>query len=90
MLYQSQYGFCRHSIQVAIIDIVNTVQSNMDKRLLSGGVFLDLKKAFDSVNHVILFDKLNHYGFSGIHDKQMVLILFARPDTNITSWSTCL
>ena len=49
LLYCSQYGFREeHSTQHAIIDIVNTIQSNMDKRqtLFSGGVFIDLKKAF--------------------------------------------
>ena len=38
----------------------------MDKKLFSRGVVINLKKAFDTLNHNVLLDKLNYYGFRGI------------------------
>lgn len=67
ILYKSQYGFReRHSTQHAILNIVNKIQSNMDQRELSYGIFIDLEKAFDTVDHTILLGKLRHYGIRGI------------------------
>ena len=64
LMHSSQYGFRKsHSTEHAILDIVETILSNMDKRYFSCGVFIDLKKAFDTVNHQILLDKLNFYSF---------------------------
>ena len=67
LLYPSQYGFRKgHSTQHAILDIINAIQANMNQRLLSCGVFIDLKEAFDTVDHEILLNKLNHYDFRGL------------------------
>ena len=67
ILYDLQYGFRnKHSTQHAILDIVNTIHSNMDNRKYSCGIFIDLKKAFDTVNHEILLTKHEHYGIRGV------------------------
>ena len=45
LLYSSQYGFRQaHSTQYAILNMVETIQTNKDKKLFSCGVFIDLKK----------------------------------------------
>ena len=45
LLHSSQYGFRQaHSTQHAILDIVESIQTNMGKKLFSCGVFIDLKK----------------------------------------------
>ena len=67
MFFSSQYGFRENCLtRHAILDILNKVQNNIDKRLYSCGIFIDLKKAFDTVDHPILLHKLHHYGIRGI------------------------
>ena len=68
ILFRSQYGFRdKYSTQHAILDIVNTVQSNMDKKLYTCGIFIDLKKSIRySQPHSVLLSKLHHYGIRGV------------------------
>jgi hypothetical protein len=68
ILYDSQlYGFRdKRSTQHATIDIVNQIKTNMEKRLFTCGIFIDLKNAFVTVNHNILLNTLKLYGVGGI------------------------
>ena len=48
------------------MSITENIQSQLDQNKFCAGVFVDLKKAFDTVDHEILLKKLSHYGIRGI------------------------
>lgn len=66
LLTEKQFGFRKGlSTEYAIVDIYEKLLNNLDKGLNSCAIFLDLKKAFDSVDHEILLGKLSRYGITG-------------------------
>ena len=61
-----QFGFRKgHSTSMALIEVMDKIYENIDKQNYVMGIFLDLQKAFDSVSHSILLDKLFAYGVRG-------------------------
>ena len=67
VLYDGQFGFRkkRSTIQALNVSISNVINS-LEKRHKSLGIFIDFSKAFDTIKHSILLEKLYHYGIRGV------------------------
>ena len=63
IIYNFQFGFRKQYCTFhVLINITENIRKALDGRNIGCGVFVDLQKAFDTVDHQILLAKLNHYG----------------------------
>ncbi len=66
ILNEKQYGFRpKHSTVDAITEFISDVLPSLDRKHKCLSVYLDLSKAFDTINHAILLEKLQYYGIRG-------------------------
>ena len=69
LLTPYQYGFRKqHSTETAAIALSDSIRRGIDLGLMTGAVFSDLRKPFDSVDHKILVNKLRSFG---VHDTEL-------------------
>ncbi|KAL5248062.1 hypothetical protein ACHWQZ_G017289 [Mnemiopsis leidyi] len=67
LISKCQYGFRKdHSTTYLMLDLFDRIYTSKSKSCRPGIIFLDIKKAFDTVNHNILLSKLKHYGIKNI------------------------
>ena len=65
-LLAEQYGFWPgHSTELAAVKLVDFISHEMESGNTLGNIYVDLSKAFDTINYDILLDKLSYYGISG-------------------------
>ena len=83
IISSSQFGFRRnHSTNHAIIHLTDLISNYLDNSHKVAGIFLDISKAFDSLDHVTLLLKLYAYGFHGS--------IFSRLKSFIVDWYQCV
>ena len=63
LLYESQYGFRKlHSTELTALEFTDRISHEMDAKEIPFSIFLDLSKAFDTLNHNVLLSTLEYYG----------------------------
>jgi len=79
LLSESQFGFRKNrSTEHATTLFSDHIRKAMDKGQLTGAVFIDLSKAFDTISHGAIINKLHRYGITGIAKQWLTSYLFCR------------
>ncbi len=88
MLTPSQSGFRKgNSTSTCLVDFLQNIYENIEQSRTVGVLFLDLRKAFDTVDHRILVSKLSHLGLSNSTLYWLESYLYGR--TQVTSVNNC-
>src|SRR5690606_38207195 len=74
-----QYGFRKKkSTEIALLNVKENILKAFEENQVTVGIFIDLRKAFDSVDHSILLRKFKHYGIKNIANDLIKNYLFER------------
>ena len=67
-----QFGSrCNSSTEIALYTLINNILLSLNNRIIVGGLFCDLQRAFDCVNYDILLSKMKFYGITGVANRLM-------------------
>ena len=97
LLYINQYAFRKkYSTELAALELTDQVTNYLDSGKLPISIFLDLSKAFDTLDHSILLHKLNYYGvdtvplnwFKSYHEDRFQFVDYDGAKSNISSITT--
>jgi hypothetical protein len=92
---EEQFGFRTDSTtEKAIYKLINETLSALNNKLAVGGIFFDLDKAFDCLNHDVLMSKLQFYGITGkakswfesYINNGYQRVYLSDPSTNLSTW----
>ena len=79
IINKNQFGFRKkHSTYMAILSLYDKISQAIDNGQYCAGIFIDLSKAFDTINHEILLEKLNFYGIRGSANNLLRSYLYNR------------
>ena len=80
MFPPNQYGFRpKHSTEYAALELIDRITNKMDLNEIPIDIFLDLSKAFDTIDHAILLHRLKYYGL-----EQSTLRVQSNPSITVT------
>ena len=86
VVHKLQYGFQKNiSTEYAVLDIVPNAFENINQNLFTSLIFLDLRKALDTVSHSILLSKLDHYGICGSANQLIKPFMNRRQHVSVNS-----
>ena len=91
IMYDLQFGLRQNiSTAHAFINLTENIRQALDAGHIGCGIFVDLQKAFDTVDHDILLAKLNHYGIRGASNDWFRSYLSDRQHVSINGYDSGL